>query len=73
MVETIDERNIPESAFSFDDTFEPISNAFDPLREAVQPVTAAFNQPIGDTVADVSFFCKNSRQIKEVLRCAARI
>ena len=70
MVETIDERNIPESAFSFDDTFEPISNAFDPLREAVQPVTAAFNQPIGDTVADVS---KNSRQIKEVLRCTARI
>ena len=71
MVETIDERNIPESAFSFDDTFEPISNAFDPLREAVQPVTAAYNQPIGDTVVDVSFSVKILVKLKEF--CAVQL
>jgi len=67
VVETIDERNIPESAFSFDDTFEPISNAFDPLREAVQPVTAAFNQPIGDTVADFAAGTKKLLGAKAIL------
>jgi len=67
VVETIDERNIPESAFSFDDTFEPISNAFDPLREAVQPVTAAYNQPIGDTVVDFAAGTKKLLGAKAIL------
>ena len=46
MVETVDERDIADDTFSMGDTFEPISNAFDPLRDAVQPVTTAFNTPV---------------------------
>ena len=55
VVETVDERDIPDDTFSMGDTFEPISNAFDPLRDAVQPVTTAFNTPVGATVGAVSF------------------
>ena len=58
MVETVDERDIPDDTFSMGDTFEPISNAFDPLRDAVQPVTTAFNTPVGATVGAVSFSFK---------------
>ena len=35
----IDERDIPDDTFPMSETFEPISNALDPLRDAVQPVT----------------------------------
>ena len=55
MVETVDERDIPDDTFSMGETFEPISNAFDPLRDAVQPVTTAFNTPVSATVGAVSF------------------
>merc|ERR1711953_444417 len=49
------------------ETFEPISNAFDPLRDAVRPVTTAFNQPIGDTVADFAAGTKKLLGAKAIL------
>merc|ERR1711988_542352 len=67
VVETVDERDIPDDTFSMGDTFEPISNAFDPLRDAVQPVTTAFNTPVGATVGAFAAGTKKLLNAKAIL------
>jgi len=67
VVETVDERDISDDTFSMGDTFEPISNAFDPLRDAVQPVTTAFNTPVGATVGAFAAGTKKLLNAKAIL------